>query len=153
MFDWDNWWAVEFSSGPSIDLKYVEQIQMYYDALYRQNYAVDLVSVDSDLSRYDLVIAPVLYMVKEGVAQKLETYVQDGGTFITTYFSGLVDENDRVYTGGYPGPLRRLLGIWAEEIDALPPEIHNSIVMKDTIGSLRANTAVVCCSILFTAKR
>lgn len=146
LFDWDNWWAVEFSSGPSIDLKYGEQIQMYYDALYRQKYAVDLVSVDSDLSRYDLVIAPVLYMVKEGVAQKLETYVQDGGTFITTYFSGLVDENDRVYTGGYPGPLRRLLGIWAEEIDALPPEIQNSIVMKDTIGSLRGQYG---CSLLF----
>ena len=23
LFDWDNWWAVEYSSGPSVDLKYV----------------------------------------------------------------------------------------------------------------------------------
>ncbi len=146
LFDWDNWWAVEFSSGPSVDLKYVEQIQVYYDALYRQTISVDVVSIDTDLSGYDIVIAPVLYMVKAGAAERLESFVEEGGTFVTTFFSGLVDDNDRVVPGGYPGPLRRLLGIWAEEIDALPPEMHNSIVMKETVGSLRGQYA---CSLLF----
>lgn len=135
LFDWENWWAVEMSSGPTIALRYVEEIHKFYDAMYRSGIAVDVISVEADLQRYDLVIAPVMYMVKQGAADKLETYVELGGTLITTYFSGIVDENDLVKLGGYPGELRKLLGIWAEEIDALLPEQRNRIVVQnDTSG-------------------
>ena len=40
-------------------------------------------------------------------------------------------------TGGYPGELRKLLGIWVEEIDALLPEQKNRIVLKETYGDLQ----------------
>ena len=65
-------------------------------------------------------------MTKGDYDEKIRTYVKNGGTFITTYFSGYVDENDLVITGGYPGKLRDILGIWVEEIDALPPGYANS---------------------------
>jgi len=97
---------------------------------------VDMIGVEEDLSKYDIVIAPVLYMVKEGYANKLETFVKEGGTFLTTFFSGIVNENDLVPEGGYPGELRNMLGLWVEEIDALHPENKNRIVMKDKVGNL-----------------
>ena len=131
LFDWENWWAVEMSSGPTIALRYVDETHKFYNALYRSGIAADVVSVEADLSGYDLVIAPVMYMVKKGLADKLEKYVESGGTFITTFFSGIVDENDLVKVGGYPGELRKLLGIWAEEIDALLPSQRNRIVVPD----------------------
>ncbi|TFE28538.1 beta-galactosidase [Cohnella luojiensis] len=137
LFDWDNWWAVELSSGPTIALKYVEELHKYYDSLYRANIAVDVIGVDADLSGYDLVLAPVMYMVKPGVAERLERYVENGGSFITTYFSGIVNENDIVTLGGYPGELRKLLGIWSEEIDALLPTQSNQIVMNSSAGWLK----------------
>jgi Beta-galactosidase len=136
LFDWENWWAVEYSSGPSAALKYTDEVHKYYDALYQQNIAVDMVPMDGDFSQYDVLIAPVMYMVKPGVAARLEQFTQNGGTFITTFFSGIVNENDIVTLGGYPGELRSLLGIWAEEIDALFPDQHNAIVMNDTFGKL-----------------
>lgn len=129
VFDWDNWWSVELSSGPSKDLKYFEQVAKYYKALYNMNISVDIIRPDAELSLYDIVIAPVLYMVKPGVAENIENFVSKGGTFVTTFFSGIVDENDLVTIGGYPGKLRALLGIWVEEIDALLPDMRNSIVM------------------------
>ncbi|MFC4599234.1 beta-galactosidase [Cohnella hongkongensis] len=137
LFDWDNWWAVELSSGPTVALKYVNEVHKTYDALYRANIAADVVSVEADLSGYDLVIAPVLYMVKSGVARRLEEYVKAGGAFVTTFFSGIVNENDLVTLGGYPGELRKLLGIWAEEIDALLPGQSNTIVVKSPGGGLK----------------
>jgi beta-galactosidase len=137
LFDWDNWWSIEFSSGPSRALKYLNEIQKYYDAFYHQNIQVDMIGVESDLSQYDLVVAPVLYMVKPGHAERLEQFVKNGGTFVTTFFSGIVNECDLVTTGGYPGELRKMLGIWAEEIDALLPEMSNRIVMKDSLGTLQ----------------
>jgi beta-galactosidase len=137
VFDWENWWALEYSSGLTVDLKYLNEIQKYYDAFYHQNIQVDLIGVDTNLNQYDLVIAPVLYMVKQGYAAKLEEFVQNGGTFLTTFFSGIVNENDLITLGGYPGELRKLLGIWIEEIDALFPQQKNSIVMKKGLGDLQ----------------
>lgn len=136
LFDWENWWAIEKSSGPSVALNYVEQIHKYYAAFYRQNIQVDMISVDTDLSSYEVVVAPVLYMVKPGFANKLETFTKNGGTFVTTFFSGVVNENDLVTVGGYPGELRDLLGIWVEEIDALFPDQKNKMMIKNTYGKL-----------------
>lgn len=131
IFDWDNYWALEYTSGPNVDLKYVDQISQYYAYFYRRNISVDMIPVDADFSKYDLVAAPVLYMVKEGMAEALEKYVAEGGTLVTGFMSGIVNESDNVHLGGYPGPLRKLAGVWAEEIDALAPEQSNEIRFTD----------------------
>ncbi|MBF0014747.1 beta-galactosidase [Enterococcus casseliflavus] len=137
IFDWDNYWALEYTSGPTVDLKYVEQIHRYYRYFHEQNIAVDLVPVDADLSKYKLVAAPVLYMVKEGMQERLTDFVKQGGSLLTTYMSGIVDQSDNVHLGGYPGPLRELAGIWVEEIDALAPEQSNgvSLVNEELTGT------------------
>jgi len=127
LFDWDNWWAAEFCAGPTVDLSYVKQIEKYYEIFSEANISVDFLAVDDEFDKYELIIAPNLYMVKPQVAQKLEQFTASGKTFVTTVFSGIVDENDLVKTGGYPGELRQLLGIWVEETDALPPDVYNEI--------------------------
>jgi beta-galactosidase len=137
MYDWENRWAVEYSSGPSIALKYLDEIHKYYNALYELGIQCDIVSFEDDLSAYAVVLAPVMYMVKPGMKERIESFVNGGGTFVTTFFSGIVNENDIVTLGGYPGELRKVLGIWAEEIDALFPDQSNRIVMKETLGSLQ----------------
>ncbi|GIP16806.1 beta-galactosidase [Paenibacillus montaniterrae] len=137
VYDWENRWALDLTSGPTIDLKYVEQVHRYYDAFFKQNIQADMISVEEQLDQYEIVVAPVMYMVKPGFAQKVEQFVANGGTFITTFFSGIVNENDLVTVGGYPGELRKVLGIWAEEIDALLPSQSNQIVMKDAYGALQ----------------
>lgn len=126
MFDWENWWAIEYSAGPSKYLKYLDEIMNYYTALHRQNISVDIVGEEDDLSAYKVVVAPVLYMTKPGVDERIRAFVRAGGTFVTTFFSGYVDENDLVVIGGYPGRLRDILGIWVEETDALPDTKKNS---------------------------
>ncbi len=136
IFDWENWWGIELSSGPSIDLKYIPQVQKYYDAFWKLGVSVDLAHPSFDIDKYRIVVAPVLYLMQPGFAEKIEKFVKDGGTFVTTFWSGIVDENDRVHLGGYPGPLRKILGIWAEEIDALHPDEGNEIVLTKQLGAL-----------------
>jgi beta-galactosidase len=68
-------------------------------------------------------------MVSAAEGAAIERYVEGGGVFLTTYFSGVVDEHDRAWLGGYPGPLRRALGIWTEEYDPLEPDMTNRIVV------------------------
>lgn len=131
IFDWDNYWALEYTSGPTIDLKYVEQIHQYYEFFYGRNVGVDMIPFDADFSKYKVVVAPVLYMVKEGMREALEAFVKNGGVLVTTYMSGIADQSDNVHLGGYPGPLRELAGVWVEEIDALFPDQKNEVIFED----------------------
>ena len=143
LFDWDNWWAIEYSAGPSCLLKYRDEVQKYYDALYENNIPADVIGVDADLSNYKVIIAPVLYMIKPGVDEKLRQFVRSGGTLVTTFFSGYVDEHDLVTIGGYPGKLRDILGIWVEESDALPRNMTNSFTWDGC-----KHEAVILCDLL-----
>ena len=131
IFDWDNYWALEYTSGPSEDLKYVDQIHQYYQYFYKKNIGVDMIPVDADFSKYKIVVAPVLYMVKDGMKEALENFVKNGGILITTFMSGIVGQSDNVYLGGYPGPLREMAGVWVEEIDALASEQKNKAKFAD----------------------
>lgn len=127
VFDWENWWAINGSAGPSILINYHEEVYRYYEAFHRQNIPCDIVPVDADLSSYKMVVAPIAYMIKKGYAKKLDEFVKKGGNLVTTFFSGYVDESDLVQ-GAYPGKLTDILGIWVEESDALPDGESNSFV-------------------------
>lgn len=145
MMDWDNWWAMEFSAGPSRELRYLDELGRYYSALRKMNLDVDIISPEMELSSYRLVIAPVLYMVRGDTDVRIREYVRQGGCFLTTFFSGIVQENDLVVPGGYPGRLRDILGIWVEEEDALPPGMENGFFYRG-----KRYPAFLLCDLLHT---
>ena len=125
MFDWQSYWSLEGCVGPTAGFSYPQEVHRFYRPLYRRNLAVDFIPSTSPvetLKKYDLVLAPALISLLPGVADHLESYVSDGGTFVTGYMAGIHDERDLVVPGGYPGVLRRLTGVWVEEIDALAPD-------------------------------
>jgi len=126
IFDWETWWAVEGCIGPTVRLRYHEELLNYYRAFHSLNIPVDVVGMDTDLSEYKVVVAPLCYMIKDGFEQKLKDFTQKGGTSVITFFSGYADESDRIINGGFPGKMMDLFGIWAEEIDALAPTEENS---------------------------
>lgn len=144
IFDWENWWALDNTQGPSSAINYPAEVERYYRALFENQLGVDVISVEDDFEKYKIVVAPLLYMTKLDVAEKIKNYVKKGGIFITTTLSGLVDENDQVYLGGYPAPLRDFLGIWVEEFDALPPDVRNEIVIQDEYKTYFSKESYEC---------
>ncbi|MCL2244108.1 MAG: beta-galactosidase [Treponema sp.] len=131
LYDWDNWWATALSSGPTTGINYPEEIFRFYDSAAGQNFSADIIDVDAPLDNYKILYAPVLYMIKPGFADKLDKFVRNGGVLVTTFFSGMTDENDLVTMTGYPGELRRLCGLWVEETDALLPDRTNGFAVQD----------------------
>lgn len=125
IIDWRNWWAAELSSGPTVALKYQDQILLWYQWFWNHNIAVDFIRPEQDLSRYSVVVAPMLYMADEHVTRNIESYVSAGGRFLATYFSGIVNSDDSVYLGGTPGAFRKVLGLRVEETDAMAPPACN----------------------------
>ncbi|RLM14804.1 beta-galactosidase [Gibbsiella quercinecans] len=128
IFDWENRWAMDDAQGPrNAGLEYENTVVEHYRPFWEQGIAVDVINADCDLANYQLVIAPMLYMVRDGFAERAEAFVAAGGHFVATYWSGIVNESDLCHLGGFPGPLRNLLGVWAEEIDCLGEGEHNLV--------------------------
>ncbi len=128
IFDQQNRWALDDAEGPrNKGMEYEKTVNEHYRPFWEQGIAVDIIDADCDLSPYALVIAPMLYMVREGFAERAEAFVAAGGHLVTTYWSGVVNETDLCHLGGFPGPLRKLVGVWAEEIDCLDDGERNLI--------------------------
>ncbi|MEU4656435.1 beta-galactosidase, partial [Streptomyces sp. NPDC023723] len=119
LFDWESWWASEQDSHPTSLLDYRQEALDWYTALLALGIRADLVTTRAELSRHKVLIAPVLHLVPAELAKELTRFAEQGGHLVTTYFSGVVDENDHVWLGGYPGALRDLLGIRIEEFGPL----------------------------------
>ena len=115
MLDWENWWALELDSKPSMDLKFHEQLTRYFESLFRSNITTDFVHPGDNLTPYKLVIISNLYLVRADHAENIARYVEQGGTVLMSFFSGIVNENEHIWLGGYPAPFRRMLGLWVEE--------------------------------------
>jgi beta-galactosidase len=115
LFDWQAWLACELDSHPSADVRYTDVLQRFYRAFWKAGITLDVTHPSTDLSRYRLVVVPTLYLVDDATVASLQRYVDGGGTVAVTYFSGIVDENDHIRLGGYPGAFRDLLGLTVEE--------------------------------------
>lgn len=127
--DWENSWAVKHFCGFNNDHRdYFKECIKWYAPFYKKGISVDVISMEDDYSKYDIVIAPFLYMLKDGTIDRIENYVKNGGNFVTTYLFGFVDKDDFCYLGGFPGgKLKDVFGVWCEETDSLPEGIKNSV--------------------------
>nr|WP_243076245.1 beta-galactosidase [Microbacterium sp. SS28] len=121
LFDWESWWVAERDSHPSNRLRYRDEALAWYTALLDLGVRVDVLPVGSSFDAYEVVLAPMLHVVSDTLRARLEAFVAAGGELVVTYFSGIVDEHDRVWLGGYPGALRDLLGVRVEEFAPLLP--------------------------------
>jgi beta-galactosidase len=129
IYDIENRWALEDSQGPRNNgLYYKETVQKYYNAFRKGGMNVDIIDLESDLSEYEIVVAPMLYLFRAGIEEKLKQFVANGKIAIVSYWSGIVDENDRCFLGGTPYGLLDVVGLRATEIDGLYDGEENQLV-------------------------
>ncbi|WP_308796965.1 beta-galactosidase [Agromyces silvae] len=119
VFDWENWWAVEGSDHPQNQVDYLAVVQRWYRALHRRHVQVDLVTPERVGEGYDLVIAPLLYLLREEGAAALAAFVEGGGHLVTGPFTDVVDEIDRFRMGGFQTQLGGVLGLRVEDFGAM----------------------------------
>lgn len=132
VYDWENKWAMEDAQGPrNKGLYYKETIQKMYQSFRKQGINVDFIDGKSHLEGYKIVVAPMLYLQREAFSEEVKAFVKQGGIYLTTYWSSIVDETDTCYLGGTPHGLMEVLGLRSKELDGLYDEEYNEI-MVDT---------------------
>ena len=115
---YDSRWAIDFQRHTT---KYdqVALLKDYYRFLRPLSQSIDVVSPDSPLQEYKLVVAPDLNVIPENLAQHLLEYVRNGGHLVLGPRSGMKDEFNALLPQRQPGFLVDALGGRVEQYYAL----------------------------------
>jgi len=148
LYSHDNDWVLQEPMQPNKFFSLREHIQLFYTALHDRNIAVDFARPTEDLSHYKLVFAPSLHLLSGGEADRLKLYVQNGGTLVATFNTGLVDEHNIAPDTGYPHDLTDLFGLEVVEFDQLPPGEENHLVFKGNFPTNHMHPARLWCDII-----
>ena len=141
LYDWENRWAVEAKGGPRNKELYLKEAALKpYSALRKLGYNVDLTDMEQSIDRYRLVIAPMMYMFRDGFEEKVRKFVENGGVFVITYWSGVADETDLCFLGARPHGLTDVLGLRSTEIDGLYDGEYNELEPSEGAEYTMKNT-------------
>lgn len=150
IWDFDNMQALYEQRGVRRSKKFFEQLsQRHYEAFLKNYVNTDIISSDADFSRYKVIAAPALYMFKNDTAVKIREFVKNGGHFVLTYYSGIVNENDLCFSGTAAKPvfapysLNDVFGIKVNEIDAICDDEYNELDYNE-----KNYKALTCCELL-----
>jgi beta-galactosidase len=152
IYDWENRWTIDATCGPRREKKdCLGACIDHYRPFWARGLTVDVINEEADVSAYDVVVAPMLHMVRGDLGARLTEFVARGGTLVTTYWSGIVDERTLCFTNGFPGPLRQALGIRSEEIDVLYDD-ESVPVQSSSAGAALGGpfTATLYCDLIHT---
>jgi beta-galactosidase len=94
-------------------IEYNQVLRPFYDALYRMNVEVDILSPDSTmkLDNYKLIVVPALYAASDTEIARLNDYAKRGGHLVYTFKSGFSDENVKVRYATQPGAISEAAGV------------------------------------------
>lgn len=130
IFDHENMWALNDTQNYANETKnYWQTLQSHYQYFWEHDIPVDIISPKVDLTAYKLVIDPMHFLMSTKFMDQLYKFTSSGGTVVGTYLSGVVNENDLAYLGGWPEQLQHLFGLKVEETDTLYPNQSNVIEM------------------------
>jgi beta-galactosidase len=148
LYSHDNDWTLQQPNQPNKFFSLRDHIQLIYNALHNHNILVDFARPNEDLSKYKIVFAPSLHLLSGGEADRLKLFVQNGGTLISTFNTGLVDEHSIAPDTGYPHDLTDLFGLEVQESDMLPPSEENHLTFKGAFPTSYLHTARLWCDLI-----
>jgi beta-galactosidase len=148
LFSHENDWHLRYTAQLNDALRYREHIQLFYNALHDRNIPVDFARPTEDLSKYKIVFAPSLSLLAGGEADLLKLYVQNGGTLVATFNTGLVDEHHIAPDSGFPHDLTDVFGLEVREFDPLPPGEENHLTFRAGFPATHLHPGRVWCDII-----
>ena len=119
VYDYESQWASERTATPTQKVHHVDEPLQWFRALADNGVTADVVPVRSNWDEYEVAVLPSVYILSEETTRRVRDYVANGGKLIVTYYTGLSDEKDHIWMGGYPGSIRDVVGVRIEEFAPL----------------------------------
>ena len=148
LYSHDNDWSLQQPNQPNKYFSLREHIQLIYNALHDRNIPVDFARPSEDISQYKIVFAPSLHLLAPAEADRLKLYVQNGGTLVSTFNTGLVDQHHIAPDTGFPNDMTDLFGLEVLEFDPIPPGEENHLTFKGAFPTSHLHPARLWCDII-----
>ena len=105
------WFGIQAVSGDNGKIMYNDVVRWVYDTLYKMNVECDFLFPESEnMSDYKMIVVPALYAAPDELLRRLDRFVRDGGTLVTTFKTGFTNENVKVSHEVQPHILRECMG-------------------------------------------
>ena len=105
------WFGIEAVSGDNGKIMYNDVVRWVYDTLYKMNVECDFLFPGSEnMADYKMIVVPALYAAPDELLRRLDRYVREGGTLVTTFKTGFANENVKVSHEVQPHILRECMG-------------------------------------------
>lgn len=127
------WFGIEAVSGDNGKIMYNDVVRWIYDTLYKMNVECDFLFPESEnMADYKMIVVPALYAAPDELLKRLDRYVREGGTLVTTFKTGFANENVKVSHEVQPHILRACMGYRYDQF-AFPVDtgLQGEIAAKD----------------------
>ena len=109
-----NWFRIQ-EQAPGADAKsiyYNDVMRWMYDTLYHMNVECDFIWPESEnLEQYKAIVVPALYAAPDELLNRLNQYMENGGTLIASFKSAFANENVKVSHEVQPHILSNCFGV------------------------------------------
>lgn len=106
------WFGIQATAGGNGETGYNDVVRWIYDALYQRNIECDFLWPESeDFEQYQAIFVPALYVAPDALLEKMERYVEKGGTLAATFKTAFANENVKVSHEVQPHILHNCFGV------------------------------------------
>ncbi len=138
-YDVENAWAWGIQPQSNA-FEYKQEFLRFYSPAHRMNAMTDIVTKESKLDGYKVLVVPVYFLTDPVVNDKISRFAEQGGTVILSYRAGVKEQNNFVVEDTLPGALRELAGVEINEYESLQLGQNNEV--EGVQGAMKGMSSV-----------
>ncbi len=133
LLNYDSHWALSIKPVNETEFTYMDFARKLYYNLECAGIHGDVLSSDcapADLAAYRVLILPASFVLGRETAEKLKEYVKAGGILISTFLTGVKNEDNLGYTVPLPANLTDVFGVTVQEAEPVFASSHTSLEIR-----------------------
>ena len=152
LVDYDVHWALRIKPVNDPVFNYLDYCGKIFHCLQKEGIGADVLPYSADLSKYKVVILPAAFLLDEKYRNVLKTYVEHGGTLVSTFLTSAKNPDNVGYTESLPAGLNDLFGITVNEVEPVFASNSAKVTVKMPGGETQIIRDGSWCDLLEEAK-
>ncbi|MCP4180652.1 MAG: beta-galactosidase [bacterium] len=95
LFDMDNIWSWKIQQQ-SEAFDFTKEAERLYAPFFKLNVPVDVISSDSDFSKYKVLLIPVLMLGDENTLNRINQFAKSGGSVVFSFRAGIKNKDNNI---------------------------------------------------------
>ena len=126
LYDMDNVWSWKIQQQ-SKAFDYTKETERLYAPFFKLNVSVDVISANSDFSKYKILLVPVLMLGNENVISRINQFAESGGSVVFSFRGGIKNINNNIICNK-ENLISKMSGVRIIEFESLQDDQSVSVI-------------------------